>query len=69
MPHPQTEPVASPTITYGGAGVPPLPGPATGKGGNETLYNQNEKSVLDLSFQKVPVEYPQNPMYDERGRY
>lgn len=69
MPRPQREPVSSPTTMFGGAGIPPMPGATTGKGGNDTLYNQNEKSVLDLSFQDIPVEYPQNPMYDERGRY
>lgn len=44
--------------TYcGGAGMPTMPGPVTGVGGNEDIYNQNEKSITDSSFQNIPVEY------------
>lgn len=57
MGHAQREPVSPARTDVGGAGVPTLPGPVTGVGGNSTVVNQDEKSVLDSSFQNVPCEY------------
>lgn len=51
----QKEPVA-PAETYcGGAGDLPGHYMPTGPGGNRVIINQNEKAIIDASFQNIEV--------------
>lgn len=67
MPHPQTEPPASPTTMRGGDGLMDRNSP-TGPGGNSTLYNQNEMAITKRTVESVPVEYPPFAYDEQRMR-
>ncbi len=53
----QKEPVQSPHTECGGAGCLPGQYMPTGPGGNMTIVNQNERYIIDNSFENTPCLY------------
>lgn len=59
----QKEPVQSPYTDCGGAGCLPGQYVPTGPGGNMTIVNQNERYIIDNSFENAECRY--SPMGED----